>query len=314
MLGDRLAPGLPLLGVGDRLLQAALDDAEGHGHDPGAFAVEHVARALAGGLLLGLAEELGRGDVHLVEEDLARRRRPHAHLAHRLGEGEAGRAALDDEGVDRPLPHRGVAVLELGVHEEHIGEGGVGDERLLAAQHVAARLAPRRRAHPAEGVRARAWLGDRPGANLLPGDDGQAEAAPLLHRPSSHDRPTAEPERRAERHGEPRRDTRQLDAHEGAHRGVAHHRAPRVAVGLDLDALSGAGALLQLLHRGARHLVDAEGGDEAAHEIVGKLLLRLQRVDRRDQVGLDPLAQHLPHHLLLVGEVEHRSRLPRDNP
>ena len=54
-------------------------------------------------LLLPSAEQLLCGDAHVVEEHLARRRRVHAHLLHRLAGRQTRRAALDDERVDRPM-------------------------------------------------------------------------------------------------------------------------------------------------------------------------------------------------------------------
>ena len=184
----------------------------------------------------------------------------------------------------------------------------------LAAARVTARLAPRRRAHPAEGVRARGpgWASPRrqSASPVTTGRPKRRLSSIVLLRMIAHRRARAT-RRTPWRPGE------------GAHRDssmptrAADVAASRIIAPASPCALStcgrpssGAGALLH--HRGARHCRRRRRWVMKPRIMVGKLLLRLQRIDRRDQVGLKPACASVSHHLLYVGEVEHRSRLPRD--
>ena len=76
------------------------------------------------------------------------------------------------------------------------------------------------------------------------------------------------------------------------------------------DASPAAARSSSLGERAARHVGHAERLEELAHRHVRQHRLALERVDVRRQLRLDPAAERLAHHLLLVGEIEHGG-LPR---
>ena len=58
----------------------------------------------------------------------------------------------------------------------------------------------------------------------------------------------------------------------------------------------------------------AEGVQQLAHRLVGQHGLALERVEVGHELRLHPAPEHLPHHLLLFGEVEHRLAPVRGGP
>ena len=153
---------------------AFVDDAQCHQRD-----AEVVRRqssrvgalaAMAAGVLLGLTEQPIGSQPHVVEEQFAGRRRHHAHLLERLALGQARHAGIEHERQHRSaatVDGATGAIVEFGVDEKDVGVGGVGDERLLPVEQVVLTVAPRGGLHPAEGIRARVGLGDRPGRDLV---------------------------------------------------------------------------------------------------------------------------------------------------
>ena len=130
VLVQRLAERLALGAVAQHDVEAALRDAEAHRGQAEPLDLEvahHVGEAVALG-----AEQVGGRDPAVVEDQLRHRRRPHAHLRDLVAGGEAGRAALDEEGGD--------PAVELGVDHEQRGLGAVGDEGLAAVEDVAVRV------------------------------------------------------------------------------------------------------------------------------------------------------------------------------
>ena len=155
-LGDGPLPQQAVLGVLDRELQALLNQPERHGGHAGPLGDEVALGALAAlaatGRALGLAEEAVLADPHVGQEELAGRRGVQAHLAEGLGLLEPGHALVEDEGQHRTLAQRGVAaVVELGVEDDGVGVGAVGDEGLVAVEDVLVpvALAPSTSCHPA---------------------------------------------------------------------------------------------------------------------------------------------------------------------
>ena len=105
-----------------------------------------------------------------------------------LGDVEAGRPGLDHEGGDAAGAGR-----FAGTGEDHIeiGNAAVGDEGLLAVDHVVAALGPRRGGHGGD-VRAGLGLGQREGGDGGALGDARQIAAPELVRTGKRDRAAAE--------------------------------------------------------------------------------------------------------------------------
>ena len=138
---DGPLPQQAVLGVLDRELEALLNEAERHGGHAGPLGDEVALGALAAlaarRVALGLAEQPVLADPHVGEEELAGRRGVQAHLAEGLGLLEPGHAPVEDEGEHLALAQRRVAaVVELGVEDDGVGVGAVGDERLVAVEDV----------------------------------------------------------------------------------------------------------------------------------------------------------------------------------
>ena len=75
-----------------------------------------------------------RGHQAVVEHQLAGGRAAHAELVELLRGGEAGVALLDDERGDAA---RARGRVGLGVDDDHVGIGAVGDPHLAAGEGVA---------------------------------------------------------------------------------------------------------------------------------------------------------------------------------
>src|SRR5262249_24521196 len=133
---DRPAELLALPDVLEARVVTALDDAPRHRGYAGALAAQAVLGVAAAGLALLLAaEQVLDPEPHVVEEHLAGRRVAHAHLLERRANRHAGQTAFDDERRHAALVG-GLAAIDLGVDQEHVGAGAVRDERLLALQYV----------------------------------------------------------------------------------------------------------------------------------------------------------------------------------
>src|SRR5205823_12448749 len=93
-----------------------------------------------------------------------------------------------------------LTLVELADENDGVRIGPVGDEGLAAVQHVAAvAVAAGRRLHAAEGVGARAGLGDGPGADRLERQEGKRPALLLAEGPARHDGGGGEADAHAER-------------------------------------------------------------------------------------------------------------------
>ena len=149
-LAEGAAELAALAGVGERELEHALGGADRDGGGDGALEVEAAhqhrdARVLA-------AHEAARRDAAVVEDELAGRAAPAAHLLELLRHLEAGEVPLDEEGRDALGAALGRA---LRVDEDHVGDRAVGDVDLAAAQQVVVAVAARGRWPCCRGRRSR---------------------------------------------------------------------------------------------------------------------------------------------------------------
>ena len=229
----RMAELYAVVGVVDTHVEAAVDDAECHRGDAGPLHGEGVLGSYPSvtARLLALAEEPVGAGAHVGDEDLARRRGVHPHLAQRARLLEPLHPALEDERQDLAPLGRG-AIVELADEHDDVGVRPVGDERLRPVEDVAVAVgvASRRGAHGAEGIRAGSRLGQRPGADALEGEEVGHPALALRHGATAVDRRGGE----ADRHGQ-RRDhawavPRQF-ADEDEHQTRVEARGPRSVTG-----------------------------------------------------------------------------------
>ena len=124
------------------------------------------------------AEQVGGGHGHVGEEQLGGVLRVHAQLVQVPATGKAGHAPLDHEQADPAVP--GVRVGAR--HDDHdVGQLAVGDEGLLAVQHVVVTVANRGAADALQ-VAARAWFGHRDRRDQLARAVAGEPALPLLRR------------------------------------------------------------------------------------------------------------------------------------
>ena len=174
----------------DAQLEALLDDAERHRGDAGALHREGVLGA-------GARRECPRSRRSGAPCRRARPRGTARRSATSACPSCAAASTASRPGV--PLSRMKLrilrrvaapsAVVELADEDDGVGVGAVGDEGLVAVEHVAASPSRRaRRLHGAEGVRARARLGDRPGADLLQRQQRQRPALLLRDGALRHDR------------------------------------------------------------------------------------------------------------------------------
>ena len=173
---DRLAELLTLMDVGHDDVHGRLHDAERSGRQDGALVVEAAHQhidALAEG-----TQHVLLGNLAILENQLAGRRAAHAHLVELLRHLEALAVGLDDEGRDAARAGGGIG---LGVDDDHLGVGAVGDPHLRAIQHVAVALLVGTQLHRND-VRARTRLAHREAADVLAGDQLGQEALLLVRR------------------------------------------------------------------------------------------------------------------------------------
>ena len=145
-------------------------------------------------------EELLPAHPHVGEEQLAGGGGVQPHLPERLGLIETGRSLVQHEREHLAIADRRVgSVVELGVEDDGVGVGAVGDERLVAVEDVLVTVPPGGRLHPAQGVRSRVGLGDGPGSDLVAGHEIEAPPLHLGRRAQFHDGAAGQPD--ADAHG-----------------------------------------------------------------------------------------------------------------
>ena len=161
VLADGLAERDALLRVAKRGVvgRPAEADREGPGHHPD---LRQDAPHLLDPARLA-AEEVLVGNDHVVEDDLAGGRRPHAELLDLLAERHAGKLPVDQEERDVLHPALGG---RLRADRQHVGDGGVRDPRLGPLETPAA-VDPLRRGGEIADVRARVRLGQGERGDLL---------------------------------------------------------------------------------------------------------------------------------------------------
>ena len=179
----------------------------------------------------------------------------------RHGDGrqlEARGVALDEEGGDA-LASEGR--VRAGEDDVVVGDGDVGDERLLAVEHPRVAVAPGGGAQRGD-VAAGLGLGEAEGADALAGEHARQAAAPLRLAPGEDERIRAQALHREDGVGE-RRDLaeRLADEHERAH--------------VDVLGPAGGGAAVRL---GDEVGVEAEGAHRAGAR--GGVVLARQRGER----------------------------------
>ena len=141
------------------MVERALRQAEHLRADADAALVERLDRDLVA--LADLAEHVGRGHDAVVEEQLAGAAGADAELVFLLADGEAGRAALDEERRDAVVAGVGI---DGGEDDEEVGLVGVGDPQLAADERVGVAVVDGARLQR-EGVAARAGLRQAVGAD-----------------------------------------------------------------------------------------------------------------------------------------------------
>ena len=306
-VADGLAPEDAVARVVDRPGEALLDHAEGHGGHAGPFGHEVPLGRVATGavpLVLGLAEQVLPADPDVGQEELAGGGRMEAHLGEGPGLLEAGHPLLQDEREHRAVADRGVrTVVELGVEDDGVGVGAVGDVGLVAVEDVLVPVTPGRGGHAAEGIRPGVGLGDRPGADLLGGEQVEPPPLHLCRRPLFHDRAGGQPDAHSHRGHDPRAVVAELDDRDQGHR-----RRPPVARppgSFPLGRTGAGGLALELdLEAVAGHLVHPEGRVQLADDVVGGHVAVFEGVDVGDHLGLDEPADRVAHHQVLLGPLE----------
>ena len=252
--------------------------------------------------VLGLADQAIAAHPDVGEEQLAGGRGVHAHLAQRLALLEALHAGVEHEAEHLAL-RRGVALVELADEDDGVGVGTVGDERLAAVEHVLVAVAAGRRQHRAEGVGTGVGLGDRPGPDLVEGEEIEGPALLLADRALRGDGRSGETGGHAERGDQAGAVAAQLDDGDQAVAGVA----PTAVAAGHLGAV-GLGLLLGLDPVGetaARHLVHAEGGVELAEQVVGREVAVLEILLDGEELLVDEVAHRRAQHLMFVGPLVH---------
>ena len=174
-LRDRLAEGLALLGVGQRLVERALGQADAHRRDADPADVEDVEELLEAGA--ARAEQVLLGDAGSRRTSAAACRR---RSSPSCGRARPARSRACRSGTIRfeisPSPVRAVIATMAG----DVG-ARVGDELLGAVDHPLAVVQRGARADVA-GVRAGLGLGQAEGAELLAGQQSRAATRPSAPR------------------------------------------------------------------------------------------------------------------------------------
>ena len=232
-----------------------------------------------------------------MEGQLTGTRTVNAHLAERLRLHEAVHALVEHEGQDLAVAlARAVLLVEFRVDHGHVGVGTVGDERLLTVEDVPVTVAHHVGLHAPERVGTRIGLGDRPGADLLVGDElGQPtfllrQGAPRRDRRDGQ--AEADAHARDQPHAHPAQFADEYETHAGLGPATTEHATGGAASRPD-RALAHRGQ--SLLQRFLGHRVDAEGGEQLSDDRVGRHVAALQVVDVRPNFPVDEFSDCVAH-------------------
>jgi hypothetical protein len=277
-LRDRLAERLALLGVGQRLVERALREADAHRRDPDAPDVEDVQELLEPGA--ARAQEVLLRHAALGERQRPRVRRVPAHLPVRLALLVAGRAVLDDDVRDLRVT---VAGAGDGRDRDVPGDvgAGVGDE-LLGAVDDPLRALEARAGLRVAGVAARLRLGEPEGAEAPAGAQIGQVALLLLLGAEQVDRLRAERRVRAHRDRHGRVDPREL---------------------LDGDRVGQRVAARAAVLLGERDAHEPELA-ELRDDLVREALLAIELLGHRRDLVAGEVADGLLDEAVVVGQVE----------
>ena len=175
-LAHRLAERAALLAVGQRVGQGLFGD--GQRGDADGDPLPRQALHQRDEPAARLAEQVGGRHLDVGEEQLRGVLRVHAELVQVPAAGEAGNAPLHHEQADPAVVRVRVGACH---HDHDVGQLPVGDERLLAVQHVAVPVANRRGADALQ-VTARTGLGHRDRRDQLARAVAGEPSVPLLRR------------------------------------------------------------------------------------------------------------------------------------
>ena len=184
-IGDLLAELLPLLGVFDRFVEAALRTAQGTGADIEATAVEpHHRKAEA---FAFVAHPIFDRHARILEDHLRSGRSVPAELLFRLTEADAGRVLVDDKAGDTlglvlaGADHGDIDVVKAGARNELLG---AVEDVMVTVPHSAGLEARR--------IRSAARFGEGIACDLVHGDEVgkvlvlHVLAAELVNHPARH--------------------------------------------------------------------------------------------------------------------------------
>ena len=271
---------MPFAGVGDGIVEAASEHADGEGGDGDAPVVEDLEEL--GEPPPALAEQVVLGHAALDEREPVRVGRVPAHLAVRRLHLEAGRARRDQDRRDLARPgergHR---------HHRRDRRAGVGDERLAPVDHplAARRVVGRPGARPA-GVGAGVGLGQPERAERATGAQVGQPALLLLGRAEGVDRVGAEADAGLQGDGDRLVDPGEL---------LDRHAQPGEVTAATAHRLGeGDAEQPQLAHR-------QHGGDG---ELVGAIPLGGVRLD----LGVGELTHQRAQRVVLVAQLRHHRR------
>ena len=267
--------------IGDDHVEARLHDAERAAREHRALVIEpahqHFHAVVHG------PEHVRVRHLALLEHQFRRGRAAHAELVEFLGRAETLHALLDEEGGDAARPGGGIG---LGIDDERVGFGAVGDPHLAAVQDVAVALAFGPRRHR-DDVRARARLAHGERADMLARDELR-QIAPLLRRRAvAADLVDAQVRVRAVRESD-------------RGRAAAHllHRH-------DMREIAHAGAAQFLLDGDAEQADGAELRPKIARERV----VAVDRCGARRDLGVGEVAHAVAQHVDLGAEIEIEHRV-----
>ena len=278
--GDRLLEHDPLLGVGERLLEAGAGSADGAEDDAETGLVEARERPFE--RLRAGKHAVGR-HANVVEHELGGDRGAERQLLVNLGSREPGRPLLDDEPAD-------LAVLGSRPDDRDVGDRAVRDPHLGAVQDPVRPIAPRVRAHRA-GIGARVRLRQPEAADHLARVHPRQPVLLLLLRAPAPDRE----HRERALHRDGAADARVTRLELEARQAIRDRARTGEAVAVQVHAeeaelrelrhhLSRQDALLEPVADLGQHLL----ADELPHRVPDRLLLVVeQRVDREEVEGVE---------------------------